>query len=227
MTEFSGGFGTVFFSEEEPNIAKKLGEISENEVSLLEEASLFELAPCVFGFNLGDIKGEYCEDRKIQFYEDSTLFMENLRNQGYKNLTHFHPTGLIEELFQAIRKLHLLGISHNDLHDRNIMVEGKTKKIKFVDFGHASDSYASVILEAFGLFFEQDIPTYVEYSGLEFQRLFPFNFFPSEALGKIQDNLMLVDKILCSSGVKVLDAFSDKERAMKPLVELIYQGVVI
>lgn len=69
------------------------------------------------------------------------LFLEDLIYRGYKTLGSIYE---IKEYRQAIIKLEeilgrltSLGISHNDLHSRNIFWNNKKKDIKLIDFGAA------------------------------------------------------------------------------------------
>ncbi len=71
-----------------------------------------------------------CRPRgSIMYYQ----YVPSKNLYDYKGITKT----MVYEILKLIKKLNKAGIQHGDLHRRNILVENKTKRIYFTDFGFA------------------------------------------------------------------------------------------
>jgi tRNA A-37 threonylcarbamoyl transferase component Bud32 len=66
----------------------------------------------------------------------STMYYQYIPSKNlydYKVITK----KMVYEILRLVHKLNRVGIQHGDLHRRNILIENKTKRIYFTDFGFA------------------------------------------------------------------------------------------
>ncbi|MBP6886069.1 MAG: hypothetical protein KBC02_02395 [Candidatus Pacebacteria bacterium] len=128
-----------------------LGLLRENEepAALLEESAsldyLFEIVRHVLKLENPmrvDASGVPQNDMRVLWRNSKRIF-EFLSARGFI----VHPT-IVQQLQQSVDILHAHGIRHNDLHERNIMIEGRIDssegKVWLLDFGMSHDEYSEL-----------------------------------------------------------------------------------
>jgi hypothetical protein len=139
-------FGNIFVLNDPNKSIVKINKKEKNndkfkiEKLIQKYVSQYELCPKVLQY--------YTDDKGFHY-----IIMENLLEQGYETWhktfnRKLVPNKAILALFAAIKKLHSIGISHNDLHSNNIFYNKNTGKVKFIDFGlseiHESEKIAII-----------------------------------------------------------------------------------
>lgn len=124
-------FGDVYAIDNE-NMIVKVNKKNMNahafqkEIKIQEYVSQHDLCPKIYQ--------HYSADQKHY------IIMENLLIQGYDTWHNIFinktvPAKAIKKLYECIKKLHKIGVSHNDLHANNIFYNKTKNQIKFIDFG--------------------------------------------------------------------------------------------
>ena len=72
----------------------------------------------------------------LEYFRGETM-SEYIARTGSVN-SH-HARRILDSLSEAIRYLHSKGISHNDIHTGNVLINGN-REIKLIDFGDASEA---------------------------------------------------------------------------------------
>ena len=80
---------------------------------------------------------------KIYRHWDRGFDMQDLSHMNYITIRRRYrnrliPRDICAQILSSIRQLHRLGVTHNDLHDNNIMIHKTTDKILLIDFGKST-----------------------------------------------------------------------------------------
>ena len=145
----SGGFGSVLF---DGDVVVKRGELGKKEIDILKKAGENGIGPRL-------ICGELDSKRRIETFASIDTFygrvaMEKVK--GFEISSPLLPNGLKERTgkttgdiyWETRARLHRMGIAHNDLHGRNVIVDPLKGTSKLVDFGLAQDNPRAALSEA-------------------------------------------------------------------------------
>jgi tRNA A-37 threonylcarbamoyl transferase component Bud32 len=139
-----GAYGKVFAIDDDR--VAKVGQISEEEALLTKEIGDLGVGPKVYGYRIG----------KSWNSELGVMVLERMKGKPISKLDpdkDYDSPGMDEarESYWAARaKLHRAGIAHQDMHDDNVMMNGK--RVRIIDFGLAKKSYGLALVEASQVF---------------------------------------------------------------------------
>ena len=102
--------------------------ILQRECDILRQAAMLGVVPVVHALHVGTrtLVMEYVSSLRLKALVDCTHALQLERRT------------VAVSLLKAVQAIHSLGISHNDLHDRNIMLRPHVWAVVLVDFGHAA-----------------------------------------------------------------------------------------
>jgi len=171
-----GMYGEIFnLCDKESNceyIVKIGDDDMSEEVDLQVRASEAGIAPKIFQYFVGKTNKEYIVMEKIRG-ETVKDIVENIIKKeivsGKPNFKRLSKTinSLVNDMFDAIKRLHSAGIEHKDLHLSNVMYNEDKGELQFIDFGF------SKLIENFNpLFLDDDYVRVIN----EFQSYIPFYF---------------------------------------------------
>ncbi len=132
-------------------VGVKAGKIGPNEVRAIDLTGKINLGPRLVSAKVSPkIKKVYGLSAS-----DGIVAMTKVPGTKYDNAPD-NVKGVTKSnlAWQAMAKLHKLGIAHNDLHGDNIIIDstGKFPRARIVDFGLAQISYKAALAEALGVF---------------------------------------------------------------------------
>jgi hypothetical protein len=132
----------------ESQVGIKVGKIGPNEVEAIKRAGEADLGPKLIGSRVSPIvKTRYKIDAS-----DGAVAMTIVPGTPYRSAPQDirgYPKS--EMYWEAMGRLHKLGIAHNDLHGGNLIVDSSgAPKVRIVDFGLAQLSSKAALAEALG-----------------------------------------------------------------------------
>jgi hypothetical protein len=145
-----GSYGTVIASKPPPPLVVKRGEISENEVKILERLSGKDISPDLISAELG------AKISESSAFEDKGLFVGRVamgrvpgeESSEYDSYGTKVGNTTVGDAYWSLRKrLHMEGVAHNDAHRGNVIFD-ETGKARFVDFGLSQDNPKASLSEA-------------------------------------------------------------------------------
>lgn len=151
-----GSFG-VFVQVPKKNLARgitrnfpqgvgiKYGKISEKEAEILKKAGDAGVGPKLIAARVSSTPlGRKLVGATVSYGAVAMALVPGQRLDLVKGLT----VAQVEDYVRALRKLHLVGIAHNDAAGRNSLIH--KNKVRFVDFGLAQNNWKAAMAEAFG-----------------------------------------------------------------------------
>ena len=109
----------------------KVGEIPESERNIMQDLKSIPNVPRVLAYG----KSKTQEGRSI-------MAMTRVPGKPAKEFSASQQKKIFDKAYPLIRELHKRGISHNDLHNENILFDSKSGKISLIDFGLADKGHS-------------------------------------------------------------------------------------
>lgn len=119
------------------NVVLKIGTVDDEEIDVMEELAHIDGVPRLLAQNFND--------------DVAVLAMSKSPGQTLQDLAQKGDRESIMEGLNAsvsiLREIHKTGISHNDIHDGNIMYDRETKQATIIDFGLSYKDPISAVFE--------------------------------------------------------------------------------
>lgn len=126
-------------------VGAKFGKIGVNEVQALKLAGENDIGPRLVAAKVSKDVGT-----KYKFeVSDGAIAMTKVPGQTYYNSKE-NKGAKSEMLWEAMARLHNLGIAHNDLYGQNVIIDPSSGKARIIDFGLAQMSYKAALAEGLG-----------------------------------------------------------------------------
>jgi len=147
-----GSYGTVIASKEPPPVVVKRGEITENEIKVLNKLNGKGISPQIISAEMGN-KIPGAKEFEEKGLREGRIAMERVSGKESSSSDDYDtPVGktTVGDAFWSLRRrLHMEGISHNDSHRGNVIFD-ESGKARYVDFGMAQDNSKAALSEAIG-----------------------------------------------------------------------------
>lgn len=144
-----GGYGTVMLSNPPPPLVVKRGEVSENEIRILEKLKGKDISPTLISAEIGD------ETPIEKGMFEGRVAMTRVNGETASSYTDYNDrvggTTVGDSYWYLRRKLHSSGVAHNDAHSQNVIIDSDGNS-RFVDFGLSQDNWKAAFSESIGIF---------------------------------------------------------------------------
>jgi hypothetical protein len=184
----SGMFGTVYESKDGKNVIKE-GQIGRKELAVLALMKDNPAFPNLINakldteFQAEDDYGDSWWDE--QEHADGTIAMSRMKGIPFADaedeLTPEDIQQFVQKLHNARGKMHMAGISHNDMHGGNVFIDDEGNP-SILDLGLASDDPLTALMEAIGGISGED------YQLTPKARISQFRVFPEALKDKLLSN---------------------------------------
>ena len=109
-------------------VVVKVGQISKREIKAMDQLKSLPEVPRVIGTDMSAIKNKRAilAMSKVPGFPLSSIGEGEIEEHAWNNT------------LTTIRKIHKLGIAHNDLHSNNVFYDPNSQKFSIIDFGQAT-----------------------------------------------------------------------------------------
>ena len=208
-----GSFGDV---EHHKDYVVKIGDISRDEIRSLRRIN--KLCPTLSPKYIKSRISREISEVYYKKFHPGKVWMEKL--EGFRDLSYLcasEKEALTPKIVQAIKAMHLSGVAHGDLHDRNIMVSQNKGEVKIIDYGMSHINYRAALLEALYIFLGDRFIYETELNA----RCPSFDL----KARKMRKNREVLMSVLKHVELDLSYKFEGIQVEYKPLVKLLYHGV--